>query len=111
MAFDAELFVESLLDESRLLIDIYWNGLKIDVKSSNLVKRNGRNIKWWEFTLRKSISSLQKNTADLFACVGYLNSKVKKVFLIPCEMAPKTWLRLNPKGGSSYNKFTIYEEY
>lgn len=119
-AYNAEKFVAKLLENSQLLnenwsdtksYDIDWGGLKIDVKSSATNRIKGKTDKWWEFTLRKSVTSKAKQEADLYALVGYLNERPYKVFLIPRELAPSVWLRIHPNGQSSYNKYTIWKEY
>jgi len=91
--------------------DLKWGGLLIDVKTSELYKRVARKKKlvvnrfkqpgWWGFNRGKF-----KPEIDFFLCVGLINGKPYKVYLIPSKDFPMVGACISPRK-SKYNKYLI----
>ncbi len=84
--------------------DLIWNGLRVDVKSSNLYKRKTKRGKvvgtskgWWVFNRNK------EKPIDFFLCIALIDDSVFKILLIPNSRFPKKGAVVGWKG--KYDEF------
>lgn len=76
--------------------DLLWNGLKVDVKSSNLYKDGA-----WHFTTTHGF----KNDKDYYFCIGYVLGKPYRYYLIPKDIFPFNCSIYKDYSKSKYRKF------
>jgi hypothetical protein len=89
--------------------DLDWNGVKVDVKSSNIYKRKnhhgkktkGNNYGWWVFNRNK------EKDCDMFACVCVRGDSVEKWYLIPSTAFPPRGTTIGRT--SKYDRYLVKE--
>jgi hypothetical protein len=108
----AELFALSILpgaeDTARINpqypFDVYWEGKRINVKSSSLQGSVQR--PHWMFR----VGAKDKENCDYFACVLYLNEAPYKALLIPSNLVPSTGITVPKTENSRYIEFLIWDK-
>jgi hypothetical protein len=64
--------------------DLFWEGKRVDVKSCNLYARPGKKKgKWWVF-------NKNKGEADYYFCIGLVDDKPVKYWMIPAPAFGKS---------------------
>lgn len=92
--------------------DILWKGKKVDVKSSSLYKRKykrGKPVKGEQtgwFTFHK-YSRKKKDGIDYLFCIGVIENKPYKMWLIPFDKVNKVFC-ITPNPSKKYDKYLFY---
>ena len=87
--------------------DFDINGLKVDVKASNLkrVSKLSKSLRW-AFSLKK-----QEAIADFIVCMAYKDDVLFKLFLIPTEMMRyRATISIAENGTSKWEDYAISRE-
>jgi len=92
--------------------DILWNGKKIDVKSASLYKRKNKHgrpiasspVGW--FCFHKYCKNNNQKIIDFLFCIGIINNKPYKMWLIPYNDVGKVFT-ITPNPSPRFDKYLI----